>query len=208
MATGDAQSGASQQSTTQTTTTGITSAGYSALAAKGATQKLKITPASIALAMDLGIEDTNSPSFGQSPVRARSNPQTKIPPNALLNPTPETDELASSAAPGVDQTTDKGILNFQLSSIERTPQKTSMRATIETVCSLVAPIVTNALRKMAVVAAVPVTLATVPASIGALRSEMALANYQADFSCLDALIGTTTACSVPATTSLVILTKP
>ena len=52
-----------------------------------------------------------------------------------------------------------------------------MSATIETVWAFVAPIETNALRKMAVVAAVPVTLATVPASIGALRSEMALANY-------------------------------
>jgi hypothetical protein len=52
-----------------------------------------------------------------------------------------------------------------------------MRATIDTVCSLDAPMATNALRKIAVVAAVPVTLATVPASIGALKSEMALANY-------------------------------
>jgi hypothetical protein len=49
---------------------------------------------------------------------------------------------------------------------------------METVCSLVAPIATNALRKIAVVAAVPVMLATVPAMIGALRSEMAFsANY-------------------------------
>ena len=43
-----------------------------------------------------------------------------------------------------------------------------MMATIEMVCSLVAPMATNALRKIAVVAAVPVMLATAPAMIGAL----------------------------------------
>lgn len=43
-----------------------------------------------------------------------------------------------------------------------------MMATIEMVCSLVAPMATNALRKIAVVAAVPVMLATAPAIIGAL----------------------------------------
>jgi hypothetical protein len=49
---------------------------------------------------------------------------------------------------------------------------------METVCSLVAPIATNALRKIAVVAAVPVILATVPAIIGDFRSERALGrNY-------------------------------
>jgi hypothetical protein len=80
-----------------------------------------MTPASIADAMDLGIEETNSPSFGHSPVNASNRPQTRIPPIALLKPMPETDELARRAAPGVDQTTDKGILNFQLSKMERTP---------------------------------------------------------------------------------------
>ena len=43
-----------------------------------------------------------------------------------------------------------------------------MIATIEMVCSLVAPMARNALRKIAVVAAVPVMLATAPAMIGAL----------------------------------------
>jgi hypothetical protein len=96
---------------------------------------------------------------------------------ALLKPIPETDEPARRAAPGVDQTIEIGILNRQLRTMERDPYKTSKRATIETDCSLVAPMATQALRKIAVEAAVPVTLATVPASIGALRSEMALANY-------------------------------
>jgi len=44
------------------------------------------------------------------------------------------------------------------------------------VCSLVAPRATNALRKIAVVAAVPVTLATKPATIGARSPELEL-NY-------------------------------
>jgi len=52
-----------------------------------------------------------------------------------------------------------------------------MMATIETVWVFVAPIATNALRKIAVVAAVPVMLATVPAMIGALRSATFDANY-------------------------------
>jgi len=52
-----------------------------------------------------------------------------------------------------------------------------MMATIETVWVFVAPIATNALRKIAVVAAVPVMLATVPAIIGALRSATFDANY-------------------------------
>lgn len=52
-----------------------------------------------------------------------------------------------------------------------------MMATIETVWVLVAPIATKALRNIAVVAAVPVMLATVPAIIGALRSEAFDANY-------------------------------
>jgi hypothetical protein len=50
-------------------------------------------------------------------------------------------------------------------------------ATIETVWVLLAPIATNALRNIAVVAAVPVMLATVPAIIGALRSATFDANY-------------------------------
>ena len=45
-----------------------------------------------------------------------------------------------------------------------------------TVCSLVAPRATKALRNIAVVAAVPVTLATKPATIGARSSELEL-NY-------------------------------
>jgi len=42
-----------------------------------------------------------------------------------------------------------------------------MMATMEMVCSLVAPIALKALRKIAVVAAVPVMLATAPATRGA-----------------------------------------
>ena len=43
-----------------------------------------------------------------------------------------------------------------------------MIATMEMVCSLVAPMARKALKKIAVVAAVPVMLATAPAMIGAL----------------------------------------
>ena len=44
-----------------------------------------------------------------------------------------------------------------------------MTAIMETVCSFDAPITTKALRKIAIVAVAPVTLATIPATIGALR---------------------------------------
>jgi hypothetical protein len=97
---------------------------------------------------------------------------------ALLKPMPDSDDPARSAAPGVDQTIDSGILKRQLRIIESTPKKTNISATIETVCSLVAPMATNALKKIAVVAAVPVMLATIPAMIGDFRSERALGrNY-------------------------------
>lgn len=188
--------------------TGKTRSGYCALAAKGATQKLKITPANIALAIDFGIADTISPSFGHNPVSTSKTPQTRMPPITLLKPIPETDEPARSAAPGVDQTIEIGILKRQLKTMESSPQTTSSKAIIETDCSFVAPIATQALRQIAVDAATPVTLATVPAIMGAFRSEAFDANYQADFSCLEALIGVTTACSVPSTTALVILTRP
>jgi hypothetical protein len=52
--------------------------------------------------------------------------------------------------------------------MESVPKKTNIRATMEMVCSLVAPITLKALSKIAVVAAVPVILATAPAMIGAL----------------------------------------
>ncbi len=51
-----------------------------------------------------------------------------------------------------------------------------MSATMPMVCSLVAPSATKALRKIAVVAAVPVTLATKPATTGARKAELEL-NY-------------------------------
>jgi hypothetical protein len=121
IATGDAQSGANQYRISQTAITGNTNMGYSALAAKGATQKLKITPANIALAIDLGIAETTSPSFGHRPVSANNRPQSKMPPMALLKPMPLSEEPASRAAPGVDQTTDSGILKRQLSSMESAP---------------------------------------------------------------------------------------
>ena len=121
MATGDAHSGANQYRIIQAAITGRTSIGYWALAAKGATQKLKITPANIALAIDLGIAETSSPNLGHRPVNAKSTPQTKMPPMALLKPISVTDEPASKAAPGVDQTTDSGILNRQLRRMDSEP---------------------------------------------------------------------------------------
>lgn len=176
IATGDAQIGANQYNKSQTAITGRTRAGYAALAANGATQKLKITPANIALAIDLGIDETNCPSFGHRPVIASSAPQSKTPPMALVKPIPVIADPASRAAPGVDQTTDSGILCRQLRKIESKPELTSIRATIAMVCSLVAPRATKALRKIAVVAAFPVTLATKPAMIGA-RSPRLEPNY-------------------------------
>ena len=110
IATGDAQRGANQYNNIQTAITGKTRVGYDALAIKGATQKLKMTPANIALAIDLGILETKSPSFGHKPVSAKSKPVIRMPPITFAKPTPVRDAPVSNAAPGVDQTTDSGIL--------------------------------------------------------------------------------------------------
>jgi hypothetical protein len=76
----------------------------------GATQKLKITPASMADAIGLGIDDTRRPSAGQRPVRSNRNPVTMNAPTALENGNPRVPEEMSSAAPGVLQTIEIGIL--------------------------------------------------------------------------------------------------
>ena len=69
-----------------------------------------MTPANIALATDFGILDTSSPSLGHKPVSAKSKPVIRMPPITFAKPTPVSDAPANNAAPGVDQTTDSGIL--------------------------------------------------------------------------------------------------
>jgi hypothetical protein len=80
------------------------------MAENGAVQKLKMTPASIALAMAGGIELTSRPSCGQKAVSESNNPHTKNAPTAVSNFKPRADAEASRAAPGVDHTIEIGIL--------------------------------------------------------------------------------------------------
>lgn len=87
----------------------------------GAIQKLKITPASMAEAIGLGIDDTNRPSAGHSPVKSSSAPVTINAPTALEKESPMDPEAISKAAPGVLQTMLIGILYLVLRSIDRSP---------------------------------------------------------------------------------------
>ncbi|CAB4624010.1 unannotated protein [freshwater metagenome] len=87
----------------------------------GAMQKLKITPASIAEAIGLGIDETSLPRAGQKPVSSSKNPETINAPTELLNGKPRAPDEMRSAAPGVLQTILIGILNFVLSTIESKP---------------------------------------------------------------------------------------
>ena len=89
---------------------GRTIQGNSAADLNGAMQKLKITPASIAEAIGLGIEDTKRPSAGHNPVNSKSTPVTMNAPTALENGKPRVPDEIRRAAPGVLQTIEIGIL--------------------------------------------------------------------------------------------------
>ncbi len=99
----------------------------------GATQKLKITPANMALAIGFGIENTSRASAGQSPVRATSSATKEKAPTTSENLKPRPPEAIISAAPGVDHTMLSGILNRHDKTIERVPNKTSIEKIVETI---------------------------------------------------------------------------
>jgi hypothetical protein len=64
----------------------------------------------MAEAIGLGIEDTNRPRAGHRPVNSKSTPVTMKAPTALENGNPKVPEEIRSAAPGVLQTIEIGIL--------------------------------------------------------------------------------------------------
>src|SRR4051812_7359161 len=89
--------------TPQPITTGSAIIGTSATALTGAMQKLKSTPASMALASGAGIASTARPSGFQRPAITTSAPATMNAPTAAAKPPSTTPVAASNAAPGVDQ---------------------------------------------------------------------------------------------------------
>jgi hypothetical protein len=135
---------------------------------------LKITPASIADAIGLGIDDTKRPSAGHKPVNSNSKPVTMKAPTALENGNPRVPDEIRRAAPGVLQTMEIGILWRQLSTIESSPYMVIKTKMPDVVCDLVAPKDASAAKTRPALAAVPVMDATEPARIGALWSEKRL----------------------------------
>src|ERR671912_812808 len=85
MAAGTAQRGARRARSNQTSTMGTAIAGCSTAAATGARQIGKRMPASIALAMGLGMLVIARPSAGQRPASTMSTPQTMNAPTAAAN---------------------------------------------------------------------------------------------------------------------------
>ena len=72
-------------------------------------QKLKITPVSMAAAIDLGIPEINRPKTGHSPVSVSNSPQTRNAPVICSNECPKDPAEINRAAPGVLQTIEIGI---------------------------------------------------------------------------------------------------
>jgi hypothetical protein len=94
-----------------------------AIAFTGAKQRPMSTPASIALASAGGMEDTIRPSGFQSPATTISRPQRRKAPTAASKPPSTAPELASKAAPGVDQATLTGSRVERLMTIAQTPRE-------------------------------------------------------------------------------------
>lgn len=170
IATGVAQTVATLCSTNQAIKAGKTISGHSADALNVATQKLKITPASMAEAIGFGIEETNLPNLGQRPVSSNSKLEKMKAPTASENGRPSSPEEISSAAPGVLQTMLMGIRYFRLRKIESNPKMAVFTTIADVVWDLVAPKAWKAESAMPKLAAVPVIDATVPARNGALWS--------------------------------------
>ena len=110
--------------TTQASTIGRPSTGSKAMAFTGAKQRPISTPDSMALASVAGMAATMRPSGFQRPAMTISTAQTMKPPTAVANPPSIAPELASSAAPGVDQAIEIGRRVAMLSTMAQTPIET------------------------------------------------------------------------------------
>src|SRR4051812_22893688 len=99
-AAGTAHRGAKRASTSQTTTTGSASRGNANEACTGARQMGSRIPASIALAIGLGMRVIARASQGQSPVMISSTPQRMKAPTAAEKSPVMPFAATSRAAPG------------------------------------------------------------------------------------------------------------
>lgn len=113
------------------------------MAFTGAKHRPISTPASIALARGAGIDATARPSGRNSPATIINAAQTTKPPTAAWNPPAIAPELASSAAPGVDQAMLTGNRVVRLSTMAQSPIEIDSTVNPEAACPGVAPTACN-----------------------------------------------------------------
>ncbi len=100
---GTAQRGTRTVPASHTTSTGITAPGDVSNPVTAFMHSGRRTPASIACATGVGMEDASLPSAGHSPDRTSSRAQTMNAPTASPNPSAEALAVPRTAPPGVDQ---------------------------------------------------------------------------------------------------------
>jgi hypothetical protein len=164
-AAGTANRGASFTRTSQVSTIGRASNGSCTLAVTGARQIGKRMPASIALAIGFGMRVTVRASHGQSPVTTSSTPHSRKAPTALGKSSVPV-EARSSAAAGVDHTTEIGMRETVLSTTVMSPGTTHSTNSPDAAWSSLAPTLCSPAIKRANDDANPVIPATSPAKIG------------------------------------------
>jgi hypothetical protein len=123
----------------QVTSTAAASHGTLPSATKGARQSLSRMPASIALAIGLGIAATSRPSGDHSPVSMISAPTTMNAATAAGNPPVTAPMVASSARPGVVHAIEIGMRIVQLRTVATMPLAMPSTTSAEAIWETVAP---------------------------------------------------------------------
>jgi hypothetical protein len=123
-------------------------------------------PASIALAIGVGMLVMARVRAGQNPVTAMSTPQTTNAPTAAENVCVVACAAISSAAPGDDQANESGILNLRLSTIARMAWQMHSVSSPDAASAGLAPTARSPVRTSTKVLANPVSAPTRPATIG------------------------------------------
>src|SRR5690606_27265432 len=163
---GTAQRGAQRNSTNHTSTIGRASSGCSTTAVTGARQIGSRMPASMALASGVGMRVIARPSAGHRPHSAISTPQTMKAPTAVEKLAPPLPAATSTAAPGVDHTTEMGWRWRHDSTIVMRPDATHNTSRPEDACASLAPTACSPAMTRAKEVAKPLMAATSPAETG------------------------------------------
>ncbi len=171
-ATGIAHLRAKRLSSAQVSTTGPAIHGISPSARAGATHRSSRTPASMALAIGVGMAAIKRPSAGNRPAAVMSSPQTTNAPTATGNPPSTAPVDTSNAAPGVDQAMVIGRRRRTLSRMATTPLARQSASSPDAACAWSAPTARSPARTTAKELAKPTTAVTTPASTGCNRRVM------------------------------------